>query len=92
MSKCVHNLLQELFRFIIKCGKISIVKSLYNVPLWKVTPLHAAMVGGNDDLVKLLIEHGADVNAENKEGKKPIHYAAEEDNAEIILTITKGGK
>ncbi|KAF8909899.1 hypothetical protein CPB85DRAFT_1198268, partial [Mucidula mucida] len=28
-----------------------------------VLPLHAACAGGNEQVVKLLIEHGADVNA-----------------------------
>lgn len=28
-----------------------------------VLPLHAACAGGNDQVVKLLIDHGADVNA-----------------------------
>ena len=39
------------------------------------TPLHLAVESGNAKLVHYLIEQGADPNAINKDGFKPIHYA-----------------
>ncbi len=39
-------------------------------------PLHAAIAGGDDDVVLLLIEAGADVNAVQHGGYTPLHGAA----------------
>ncbi len=41
----------------------------------KTTPLHLASQGGYDDIVRLLLEHGADVNAKNIAGMTPLHFA-----------------
>ena len=49
------------------------------------------MLGGSADVSNLLIEHGADVNAENVEGMSPIHFAAEEDQGDLIVLLAKGG-
>jgi ankyrin repeat protein len=40
-----------------------------------ITPLHLAAVRSNRDMVQLLVENGADVFAEDKYGRKPLHYA-----------------
>lgn len=37
-----------------------------------ITPLMAAASGGYVDIVKLLLVHGADVNAQSSTGKPPI--------------------
>lgn len=42
-------------------------------------------------MVQLLIDHGANVYAANKEGELPIHYAAQENYADLIVQLTKGG-
>ncbi len=39
------------------------------------TPLHIAVESGNEKLTHYLIEQGADPNAINKDGFKPIHFA-----------------
>lgn len=41
-----------------------------------MTPLHRAIDGSHDEAVRLLIEMGANVQAEDHEGSQPIHYAA----------------
>ncbi|WCR53196.1 MAG: Actin-binding protein [Wolbachia endosymbiont of Ctenocephalides orientis wCori] len=41
------------------------------------TPLHLAALRGHLDVVKSLIEKGADAKAEDKHGHTPIHLAAE---------------
>ena len=39
------------------------------------TPLHSASQWGHEEIVKLLIENGANVNATNKHGQSPLHYS-----------------
>lgn len=41
-----------------------------------ITPLMAAASGGYVDIVKLLLVHGADVNAQSSTGKTPLHFSA----------------
>lgn len=38
-----------------------------------ITPLMAAASGGYVDIVKLLLVHGADVNAQSSTGKTPLN-------------------
>ncbi|HET8586363.1 MAG TPA: ankyrin repeat domain-containing protein [Candidatus Limnocylindria bacterium] len=56
--------------------------------LISVTPLHSALAGRRADVVHLLVDSGADVNARQAAGQAPLHYAAEngdEDLAELLL-------
>ena len=50
----------------------------------KVTPLHSAAAGGHAELVKLLLEHGADPNALQAGGFTPLHAAAQNGDVETI--------
>ncbi len=54
----------------------------------KNTPLHAAAAGTKLELVELLLDHGADVNARQQGGWTALHSAAQTGNremAEILL-------
>jgi cytohesin len=42
------------------------------------TPLHLAAWQGHNEVIQLLLEHGADVNARGDAGFSPLHYAARE--------------
>ena len=54
-------------------------------------PLHAAVAGRNFDLVEMLVEHGAPVNARQHGGWTPLHAAAQNGDAAIVgLFITHG--
>lgn len=46
------------------------------------TPLHLA---SSVEMVQFLVEAGADVNAENSEGKTPLYYAVESEIVSILL-------
>jgi ankyrin repeat protein len=58
-------------------------------------PLHAAALFGNGEMVRLLLDNGADANAINHNGETPLHYAAKyaedftNENARIL--VEEGG-
>ena len=55
------------------------------------SPLHSAAQWGNLEIVKLLLQNGADVNAKNKWGETPLHYAAVFDHKEIARVLLDAG-
>lgn len=52
------------------------------------TPLHGAVRNGNLDIVRLLVQKGAEVNAEADNGRTPIQYT---DNDDIITFLLENG-
>ncbi|HEY9151462.1 MAG TPA: ankyrin repeat domain-containing protein [Anaerolineales bacterium] len=52
-----------------------------------VTPLHSAAAGGHTELVKLLLEHGANPNAVQKSGFTPLHAAAQNGDVQSIHAL-----
>jgi len=64
-----------------------------NVAGDKRLPLHVAAYAGRLDVVKTLLAHGADANATNSWGARPLHEAARSDEpsaAMATLLITSG--
>ena len=55
------------------------------------TPLHAAAAGKHADLVKLLIEHGANANARQHGGWAPLHSAAQNGDLESAHALINAG-
>jgi ankyrin repeat protein len=53
----------------------------------KVMPLHSAVATGAVEVVRLLIAHGADVNARQQDEFTPLHGAAENGNIEIVQML-----
>lgn len=51
------------------------------------TPLHKSCIIGNLDILKLLIENGANLNITNKNGWYPIHLASYFGNTQIVLYL-----
>ncbi len=56
-----------------------------------LTPLHLAIHGQHKEMVKLLIENGADVNARDSDYDTPLIKAAQTGNNEIIRALIKAG-
>ena len=47
------------------------------------TPLHWAVLSGNQEIVQTLLNFYAEVNAQNNEGKTPLHYACSVGNTQL---------
>lgn len=62
-------------------GHYAVAKYFVNTPCLhintstRITPLHSACDGGNLEIVKLLLEHGANMYATDVDGRTPLHYA-----------------
>lgn len=83
-----------------RAGSIENIKHLFS--LGKASPkdttkfgttlLHSASKSGNIELVRLLIQEGADVNAQDEDGESPLHGAmARSDNYTIVRTLIENG-
>jgi ankyrin repeat protein len=55
------------------------------------TPLHYACEGGNLEVVKFLIDSGADVSVAGNDGNTPLHYACEGGNLEVVKFLIDSG-
>ena len=55
------------------------------------TPLMYAAENGNKDIVKLLIDKGANVNKQDKNGKTPLMYAVVKGNKDIVKLLIENG-
>jgi ankyrin repeat protein len=51
------------------------------------TPLHVAVEQGNADIVRILVEHGADATIQANDGRTPLHMAAETGNVEVLRIL-----
>lgn len=56
------------------------------VGIERSTPLHAAVIFKNEDVVRILIENGADVLAKDASGQTPLHSSAKRGNGYRDLT------
>ena len=56
------------------------------------TALHIAAHRGYHDMVKLLLKHGADVNAKSKDkGRTPLHSSTSKNKTEVTATLLANG-
>jgi ankyrin repeat protein len=55
------------------------------------TPLHWAAYGGRFDVVKLLLEHGADPNTQDEDGRTPLHKAAYKGHVDVVKLFLELG-
>ncbi len=55
------------------------------------TPLHGAAEGGHIEIVKVLVAHGAKINAIDKVGLTPLHFAAENGHKEVVSVLCARG-
>ncbi|TPP59183.1 Ankyrin-2 [Fasciola gigantica] len=55
------------------------------------TALHIASLAGHIDIVKLLMEYGANVNAQSQNGFTPLYMAAQENHVEVVNHLLNNG-
>ena len=55
------------------------------------TALHSAVDDGHRDVVELLIDAGADIEAQDSTGETPLHYACENGKLAILKMLLKAG-
>jgi ankyrin repeat protein len=55
------------------------------------TPLYAAIVKGNDEVVKILLERGADINVQCGKYGNALKAAAVTQNAGVVKMLLEGG-
>ena len=78
-------------------GKVKCLLSLgkasaKDITVFGTTLLHSASKSGNMELVRLLIQEGADVNAQDEDGESPLHGAmARGDNYNVARTLIENG-
>ena len=77
--------LEEIQTAIDDGADINAIKDIY-------TPLILSIRNGPFQLTELLIRNHADINLKSREGKAPLHYAAEYDSDAVNLLILKGAQ
>ncbi|RLN05810.1 hypothetical protein BBJ28_00020108 [Nothophytophthora sp. Chile5] len=55
------------------------------------TPLHWAAVVGKAKAATVLLEHGADPNAKDRDGRTPLHWAARNNHHEVVALLLSRG-
>ncbi len=67
-------------------------KNIINTKCEKeMTPLLWAGFNGHDDVVKLLIKSGADINAKSTSGRTILSYAVQNNDADMVKYLLKNG-
>jgi cytohesin len=55
------------------------------------TPLHIAAYKGHVEIVKILLDRGADLNAKDNTGHAPLHWAAIEGHVDVVRVLLDRG-
>jgi len=58
---------------------------------FNVFPIHSAAAGNFTDIVRLLIDYGANVNVKQQAGATPLHSAAQNGNLEMLILLLENG-
>ena len=56
-----------------------------------VFPIHSAAAGSYNDIARMLIENGAQVNVKQQAGATPLHSAAQNGNLDLLILLLENG-
>ena len=80
----------EIMRFLFEIGLgISQINSKMNYGTTSI--LYAIMRDGDIKMAQLLIEQGANVNIENKDKERPLHWAIDNENMPMVTLLVEKG-
>ena len=54
---------------------------------WSMTPLHYAVMQGHEEIAKLLIHHGATIDARNSDGDTALYFCIMNGNAKLVPAL-----
>ena len=74
---------REMVEFLLKQGGFSPQETDGNGN----TPLHCAALGGHPEVGQLLVDAGADLEATNNEGERPLHLGAGAGNLAFLKIL-----
>ncbi len=77
----INMFLPDVVRTLLECG----------ADVHKGIPLHRAPYHGNDEVIKLLIHAGADVNLQDHHGRTPLHRASFRGQASAVEELIRLG-
>jgi len=78
----------EIARFLVLKG------AGVNIPSkngFNVYPIHSAVAANQNDIVRTLIDGGAQVNVKQQSGVTPLHSAAQNGNLEVLILLLENG-
>ena len=62
-------------------------KSLISIPFEDLLPLHWAADRGSAEIIQVLLEHGAEINAQDTDGQTALHYACSVGHENVIKVL-----
>ena len=95
----IHRILVDRFHIAASDGGVSLVESLLQagVPVdcvdhqLDLTALFPAALLNKTDVIRLLLQKGADVNKRDRYGNTPVHWAASGNSTEAIAILIEHG-
>ena len=88
-SKCINWIADALKHYNINDNLADTYIQYNDIYLYEPTVLHIAVICGNTDVIRLLIDYGADIYAEDESGEPVFMLADIINNEEIIEIFTK---
>ncbi len=58
---------------------------------FRVFPIHSAAAGNYNEIARMLIDNGANVNVKQQAGATPLHSAAQNGNLELLIMLLENG-
>jgi cytohesin len=89
-SAVITGNLDEVKQIVIDCGVNPNIKGPNPNP-FGFTLLHYAAMDGRHEIAKLLLEHGADPNIQDNNGRTPLHWAAWKGHLEVVELLLEHG-